>query len=1258
MRIVIDMQGAQTESRFRGIGRYTMAFAHAVARHRGPHEVILALNGLLADSIAPLRAAFAGVLPPENIRVWHAAGPVAEHVSDHHPRRITAELVREAFLASLQPDVIHLCSLFEGYIDDAVTSIGLLDRQTPISVTLHDLIPLLNPAHYLDPHPRYAQYYRGKVAHLERAACYLAVSESSRNEGLAHLPQHPPERFFNTLEAAEPHFAPLSIDAASAQRVLEPLGITRPFLLYTGGADERKNLPRLIQAYAALPLDVRQTHQLLLAGKMPEPEVRQLQQVARSAGLQASDVRWSGYIDDTTLVQLYNLCRLYVFPSWHEGFGLPVLEAMSCGAAVLGANTSSVPEVIGWADALFDPLDIPSMTRLIARALQEAPFLAQLRAHGLQQAQKFSWDATAQRAIAAWESLPARAAPGYLARTCAPRQWLAQLAPTVRNLAPEALQTLSAHIARNQQAGLERQLFLDISELCQHDAATGVQRVVRSHLYWLLHSPPAGFRVEPVYAVPEPLGYRYARRYTQSYLQRFLPSALGDAGGNMGNGGDFVQDTPIEWQRGDVFFGLDMQHHVQLAHQGFYQQLRREGVVVKFLVHDLLPIEFPTLFQDENAARLHAQWLGMIAATDGAICVSQATADALTEWRRHHAIATSAGFQTACVHNGADLEGSAPSEGVPPEAHAQLDLLRSKPCFLCVATLEPRKAQEHLLDAMQQLWARGVDAHLVLVGQQGWGVQALLERIAQHPERDQRLHWLQGISDSYLAQVYEASTCLVAASLNEGFGLPLIEAARHRLPVLARDIAVFREIAGDGAFYFRSHSAEALAQALQDWLALYHKGQHPRPEAIRWLTWQQSAAQLQHALLGTHCPRRQLLVDISELAVRDAKSGIQRVVRSILQEWLLHPPQGYRVEPVYARAGHPYRYARTFVARFLGPTSAASADPDVVDDPIDFAPGDVFLGLDLAPGVVPWHAAFYRYLQDCGVQVQFVVYDLQPLKLDYFERVHCDAFLQWLHTVVRADALLCISHAVLQEVQDWLAQAQLPPPAPAPRLAYFHLGANIDQSQPSRGLPPDSASVLQRLSQRPTFLMVSTLAPHKGHAQVLDAFELLWAQGGPDSEVHLVIVGHIGWKVQALVERLRAHPQRGTALFWLEGISDEYLQRIYATSTCLLCASYCEGFGLPLIEAAQQGLPILARDLPVFQEVGGPHAQYFHTDHDQDSAALAQALREWLALYRQGRHPRSQGLPWLTWQASAAQLAAAAQLTPPPAPPGVSPKKV
>ena len=144
MRLVIDMQGAQTASRFRGIGRYTMNLVKEMVRQRGEHEIVLALNAAYADTIEPIRAAFADLLPFEAIRVFEVAGPVGGHDVGNDARRRAAEAVREAFLCHLQPDVILVSSLFDEFGGEVVTSVHSFQNNIPTAVILYDLIPLIH----------------------------------------------------------------------------------------------------------------------------------------------------------------------------------------------------------------------------------------------------------------------------------------------------------------------------------------------------------------------------------------------------------------------------------------------------------------------------------------------------------------------------------------------------------------------------------------------------------------------------------------------------------------------------------------------------------------------------------------------------------------------------------------------------------------------------------------------------------------------------------------------------------------------------------------------------------------------------------------------------------------------------------------------------------------------------------------------------------------------------------------------------------
>jgi glycosyltransferase involved in cell wall biosynthesis len=149
-----------------------------------------------------------------------------------------------------------------------------------------------------------------------------------------------------------------------------------------------------------------------------------------------------------------------------------------------------------------------------------------------------------------------------------------------------------------------------------------------------------------------------------------------------------------------------------------------------------------------------------------------------------------------------------------------------------------------VLEAFEQLWQADQNISLIIVGKQGWMVEKLIKKLQSSPELNKRLFWLNGISDEYLEKVYAASTCLIAASYGEGFGLPLIEAAQHKLPIIARDIPVFHEVAGEHAYYFTGKKPETIATAISTWLETHQTNQHPTSDTMPWLTWQQSAKKL------------------------------------------------------------------------------------------------------------------------------------------------------------------------------------------------------------------------------------------------------------------------------------------------------------------------------------------------------------------------------------------------------------------------------
>ena len=821
MRIVLDLQGAQTGSRFRGIGRYTLSLAKAIAANRADHEVLLAVSGLFPDTIEPIRAAFDPLLPQDNIRVWVAPGPVGVDTGNALRRQI-AEPIREAFLASLEPDMVHVSSLFEGFGDDAVTSIGVFAR-LPTAVTLYDLIPLTAPL----PHPAFSGYYAGKLDSFRRADLCLGISQFSCQQAISLL-QLEPNKVVNIGGAADARFKRIDLSAAERRSIMQAHGLAKPFICWVGTPGEsRKNVAGLLQAFARLPPQLRAQFQLLIIGKTQTGEVDALSRRARHFGLEQDDVVYGGYIDDDELARLYNICRAFVFPSFYEGFGLPALEAMQCGAPVIASNATSIPEVVGSTVALFDPNSVDDIADKLQRVLADDKFRADLISGQRQQARRFSWDESARRAIKAFErfhvaaATPTRSTFVYNDLITCTAQILGK-----KLLRRQAMLATAMAIAQNHpEPRSEKTLFVDVSELSQRDANTGVQRVTRGILKQLLENPPAGYVVEPVYGTPERPGYRYAKKFAQNFLQ--LQQT-------------FAEERFIDARRGDIFLGLDLQHNVVARNRVYYPHLRDLGVKLYFVVHDLLPIQFPHYFRAGSADE-HPRWLSVISQADGVVCVSRTVADQYVDWLEQSGVSRLRPLAIGWSHNGADLPVAAMHSGPSQASQAALTALGSGPSFLTVGTIEPRKGYAQVLAAFETLWERGLDLRLVIVGRPGWLVEELLEKLRHHPKLGSLLFWLEDVSDADLERIYGACSCLIAASEGEGFGLPLIEAAQHKLPILARDIAVFREVAGAHASFFKGRTPEALAEAITEWLKLRAQNRHPHSEGMPWITWAQSA---------------------------------------------------------------------------------------------------------------------------------------------------------------------------------------------------------------------------------------------------------------------------------------------------------------------------------------------------------------------------------------------------------------------------------
>jgi glycosyltransferase involved in cell wall biosynthesis len=270
-------------------------------------------------------------------------------------------------------------------------------------VTIHDLIPLVLPAYRESAWVRL--YTRLAAEGARRAAAIVTDSQFSRDD-ILRLLGVPSSRVHVVYLAADEIFRPV-VDASEMEKVRHEYGLPQEYVLYLGGFDQRKNMSTLMAAYAALKEGVSGRAKLVIVGQLPSrdtdffPDPRRLVQ---TCGL-GDKVLFLGWVPEKDKPALYIGATLFVYPSLYEGFGLPVLEAMSCGTAVITSHATSLPEIVGNAAVLFDPHDVEGLADAITTLLQDPDRREDLAAKGLERARSFSWEKTIAQTIEVYRAV-------------------------------------------------------------------------------------------------------------------------------------------------------------------------------------------------------------------------------------------------------------------------------------------------------------------------------------------------------------------------------------------------------------------------------------------------------------------------------------------------------------------------------------------------------------------------------------------------------------------------------------------------------------------------------------------------------------------------------------------------------------------------------------------------------------------------------------------------------------------------------------
>jgi glycosyltransferase involved in cell wall biosynthesis len=1224
MKIVLDLQGAQSNSRLRGIGRYTLSMAKAFVQEAAHHELWLLLNGREDETSLSLLEQFEEFIPRRRVVVNELPANMAGvHGANWAVQQIAAS-AHAAALEGMQADCVWHSSLFEGWGDDSTAALGAGHADSKHVATLYDLIPLLHPHRYLQ-NPSYRDWYFRRLGLLKRCGLLLAISDSSRREAIdqLHIRQ---ESVVTVHGAADPVFHPRPADHATWARWAQQWHLRPGFVLYTGGFDSHKNVDALIAAFADLPDSTRLNHQLVLAGRCADEDRKRLSQLRRQNGLPETGVVFTGSLDDAELARLYSSCRLFISPSLHEGLGLPVLEAMACGAAVICSDASSLPEVVGRRDALFDPRSRSSMASKLQQALCDSGFVDSLRAHATVQTLQFTWPTSARRALAAIEqsaSIGAAMAKPPVVRS-RPRLICVSPLPPARS----GIADYSARLLRELASHYVVDVVVDQAEVV--DPWIKANFPVRS-VRWFSEESDSSVRVL----------YHFGNSPFHAHMFGLLEQRPGVV---------VLHDSWLGAARNW------MAHHAGDAPA--FGRMLYDSHGYAGLVHDL---------QHGRSSTLDAYPVNrdVIESSLGVIVHSRY---AIQQAARFYGPDAAEKFRLVPFPQ-------AKTSSSRPDVRRRLGFAQNDFVVCSFGMLAPTKLNHRLLEAwLQSSLAADTQCHLIFVGENHGGDygEALTSAIRRSANRRIRITGFVGADAyaDYLA-VADLAVQLRADSRGEtsaaifdvlGQGVPLIVNANGSAAELpdgvaakigdsfnpAELVASLQSLRTDAA-----RRAELAAEATR-WIEREH---HPAEvglryrDAIEQFTLDSPSASTQRLMAlamrssqafapgsaDWHRMRRSLVanlprvglpslyVDVTATASSVLHTGIERVVRGVLLSLLRIEQQRYRIQPVRMEGGRFLLANRYGLGLFDYPAL------ELPEDEVIPRAGDILLGLDWVADILPAQTALLDAWRVRGVKMFFVVYDLLPVRMPArFPAGIAPMHARWLECIgTYADGLIGISRSVADDLRRWFDEHP-PHRRHDLRLGYFYPGNDPASTRPSSGLPGDALRLVSRLRTAPTFVMVGTVEPRKGHAFVLDAFEELWAEGFAGC---LVVVGRQGWMSEEVAARMRSHRLAGSQLIWLEQASDEYLAQIYDAARALVAASEGEGFGLPLVEAAQRGLPVIARDIPVFREVSSSFAEYFDADRP---ATLVHALRSAAASDRPAGS--AQGEAVLSWMQTTERL--------------------
>lgn len=800
MKLVIDGQCFQTTSLNKEIGNFALGLISALKRIENISIKIL-LNGSDEDTrLQKTLEQLLRFLSVEDIAYFYS--PKEMNFLDYGTNTYEdSEKLYEIAVMAEKPDWLVIPSMFESVSmeDSVVPPLNRLCKYVKTAVICTGFIPFENKELYLKSTEQKIAY---KICLEEMGSSHLLVCNSQITAEKSQRILRWPKKIvvYGAGELQRIRQFCISVSLGNDRRYTQNLS-NRNFILHYGETDTRDTLQTLINAYSKLPKNIQESYELLILYGKPIRIEEEFKRLTRGMNVQVL-----GYLSEIELQQCINRAKVFVFLENEEEFGLKLLEIYEQGGVCICANSGVLDEIYGFREGQFDPSDVAGLSSILKRIITDEELYRKARSYCRSRSPSFSWDLSAKKMIEGLKSV-SNNVEGY-------NFSLKDLGLFRRDDSERLLLSISL---RKQ---FKTTVFFDVTNYIRSKYCTGIQRVV-------------GKMVE-----------NYGDHYGQCdviYVVGCLDGVFRQV--KLVNG-EWLHHGVVTPTSGDFYVCVDLVQAMLPSVAQTVLQWKNRGVRLVYCIHDIGFVFYPENIALESSVKQLRNYLSFISQNASIIVSpSRSVRNEVMQWCKENKIKNER-LNYTWFHLGSDfLNKSQRDLGVESKRDGVFR-------FLMVSTIEPRKDYGLLLEAFKYVCSQGLSFELHIVGREGWNSESIIEKLRDKSFCNNRLFWHSDCSDDELNSLYKQCNCFVFTSMYEGFGIPVVEAINHGLPLILRDINVFREIAGDKALYF--NNSRGLGRLMVG--VIKNPDMLIDSDQIRTLTWEESAKMLWDATItdGKH----------------------------------------------------------------------------------------------------------------------------------------------------------------------------------------------------------------------------------------------------------------------------------------------------------------------------------------------------------------------------------------------------------------------